>query len=484
VSTTLAFTFPLGRYHANPWNRAVNEGVTEWPPSPWRILRALVATWHARWPDLPAPVLDGLLEALADPPSYQTPPAVTGHTRHYMPNLEYKRGLSDGKAKRPTPDKNDPSGKEMTLDPFLSVDPEAELLVRWDADLDDAQREVLAKLAELMPYLGRSESLCEARLADQEFVPDESWWLPGGGQVRLLTITRPVSRANLEATTTDVRKRRRALPPGTTWTSYAEPVGEMPRDRLLAARDPGVAAVRFEISGQAPLKATHGVLLADRVHKMVEKPLGENGVLDARRKEIMGTNGAATDHQHAHWIPVPESGERGAAVKSFVVWMPSGLQTSEVQALLDVRRVGRWLGDYEVKGLPELSLLFQGAGTLEQVAPELCREARTWRSITPYLPVRHQKRESADEFLFSDVAAELRYRNNHYELINVTRVHPGLALTDRWAIEFRRHRLNEKLQRSRPGMRLQLEFAEPVPGPLLLGQLSHFGFGIFEPVDS
>ena len=52
--TTLAFRFPLGRYHANPWDRAVNEGATEWPPSPWRILRALVATWHTRWPDLPA----------------------------------------------------------------------------------------------------------------------------------------------------------------------------------------------------------------------------------------------------------------------------------------------------------------------------------------------------------------------------------------------------------------------------------------------
>ncbi len=31
--------------------------------------------------------------------------------------------------------------------------------------------------------------------------------------------------------------------------------------------------------------------------------------------------------------------------------------------------------------------------------------------------------------------------------------------------------------RARPS----LEFPEPVPGPLLLGQLSHFGYGIFVP---
>jgi CRISPR-associated protein Csb2 len=54
-------------------------------------------------------------------------------------------------------------------------------------------------------------------------------------------------------------------------------------------------------------------------------------------------------------------------------------------------------------------------------------------------------------------------------------------MTDRWASEFRRHRMNERLRQSRPGLGLRLEFPEPVSGPLLLGQLSHFGYGIFVP---
>jgi CRISPR-associated protein Csb2 len=41
--------------------------------------------------------------------------------------------------------------------------------------------------------------------------------------------------------------------------------------------------------------------------------------------------------------------------------------------------------------------------------------------------------------------------------------------------------MNERRERSRPGMGLRLEFDEPVPGPLMLGQLSHFGYGIFVP---
>jgi len=39
----LSFTFPGGRYHATPWGRHVNEADLEWPPSPWRIVRALIA---------------------------------------------------------------------------------------------------------------------------------------------------------------------------------------------------------------------------------------------------------------------------------------------------------------------------------------------------------------------------------------------------------------------------------------------------------
>src|SRR5262249_9206132 len=149
------------------------------PPSPWRLLRALTATWHTRWPDLPPEAFDALLGALGAPPAYLTPPSRPGHTRHYLPNLDHKSGLPDGKRQRPKPEKNDPSGRERTLDPFLSLRRDgttpaapAELMVRWDADLDAEQRSVLAKLAELLPYLGRAESVCEARLLDKDPVPD------------------------------------------------------------------------------------------------------------------------------------------------------------------------------------------------------------------------------------------------------------------------------------------------------------------------
>ncbi|MGH3188121.1 MAG: type I-G CRISPR-associated protein Csb2 [Streptosporangiaceae bacterium] len=474
MATTLAIRFPLRRYHANPWDRAVNEGASEWPPSPWRLLRALVATRHTRWPDLPAPVLERLLESLADPPSYLTPHTLPGHTRHYLPDLEHRKG--------------EPGRTDLTLDPFLSVRREDELLVRWEADLHGEQRQALAKLAELLPYLGRSESVCEARLADGDQVPDEDWWHPGGTgpcRTRLLAAARPISLPALETSTADVRGRRRTLPPGTRWVSYAaEDPGTPPAPAgLAAATAEPVTAIRFAVTGRVPLMATHGILLADEAHRQAGHELTEAGLTNDERKEILGSNGAATDHGHTHWIPLAAPGEKPQPVRHLLVWVPHGLRTREVRAVLGLRgmsgRRGSGEDGYEVRGFPPVELLFQAAGPIEQVAPELCEPARRWRSLTPYLPVRHRKRESLEAYQTSDVRTELGYRG--LPPASVIPIDPEQRLPDRWALEFRRYRMTENMSRSRPGMRLRLEFAEPVSGPLLLGQLSHFGYGIFVP---
>src|SRR5438477_2922399 len=77
--------FPGGRYHGTPWGRHVNEGVPEWPPSPWRLLRALVAVWKRTCSDLSEQQVQRVLEPLLSPPRFHLPPFRVAHTRHYMP---------------------------------------------------------------------------------------------------------------------------------------------------------------------------------------------------------------------------------------------------------------------------------------------------------------------------------------------------------------------------------------------------------------
>ena len=470
MSVLLAVRFPLGRYHATAWDRSVNEGAVEWPPSPWRLLRALVATWYTRWPQLPAPALDELLDLLGSLPQYWTAPARPAHTRHYLPDTDHKTGET--------------GATDLTLDSYLSLSAAGDhLLVRWDVELTGEQRGVLAKLAELVPYLGRAESVCEIRLLDTDLQPDETWWRPGavGAETaRLLAPVRPIRRPVLELTTVEVRRARRTVPLDTTWVTYARTsvdAADVPPPRRQTSE---VTAIRFAVVSQAPLKATHGVLLADEVHRQVTRRL------DGGRSELFGHAGAATNHSHAHWVPVADGTGRGATVAGLVVWIRAGLTPDEIAAIIGVRRVsgqrgGQGDGDgYDIKGLPKTTLLLQAVGSVQQVAADLCGPARVWRSLTPYLPVRHPKRGSLDDYLAADVRHELAYRDQTLD-VAVTRISPQETLSDRWALEFRRYRAGERLHNARRGLGLRLTFAEDVPGPLLLGQLSHFGYGVFVP---
>ncbi|MGH3172270.1 MAG: type I-G CRISPR-associated protein Csb2, partial [Streptosporangiaceae bacterium] len=253
--------------------------------------------------------------------------------------------------------------------------------------------------------------------------------------------------------------------------------------RQLTADVRPVAAIRFAVTGPVPVKATHGILLADEAHRLTGHGLTRAGLDDPRRQEILGSNGAATDHRHAHWIPLVTPAQEPPLVRHLIIWVPRGLRADEVAAMLSLRgmsgRRGSREDGYDVRGFPSVELLFQAAGQIGQVAPELCGPARRWRSLTPYLPVRHRKRESLEDYLTADVRVELGYRG--LPPASAVPADPGSRLPDRWALEFRRYRMTENMSRSRPGLGLQLEFAERVPGPLLLGQLSHFGYGVFVP---
>src|SRR5690606_15980622 len=96
TGVTVKLTFPGRRYHATPWSHHVNEGLIEWPPSPWRVLRALIATGYSKlhWPaGSPPQVAVTLIEKLSSVlPRYRLPKAVGTHSRHYMPMARFDKG--------------------------------------------------------------------------------------------------------------------------------------------------------------------------------------------------------------------------------------------------------------------------------------------------------------------------------------------------------------------------------------------------------
>lgn len=149
----LELTFTAGRFHATPWGRHVNEAAVEWPPSPWRLVRALVATWKRKADNLTDEnCMQRILTLLAEPPEFYLPPATFGHTRHYMP--WFKKG---------------PGDKTLVFDSFVAVGKADPVQVVWShVELTESDRKVLEHLLEFIGTLGRAESWCDARLLTLE----------------------------------------------------------------------------------------------------------------------------------------------------------------------------------------------------------------------------------------------------------------------------------------------------------------------------
>jgi CRISPR-associated protein Csb2 len=155
----LTLTFPGKRYHATPWGSHVNEGQIEWPPSPWRILRALLATGFSKlgWsegqlPDAAVELFSALASVL---PDYALPPEpiTVAHTRHYMPI---------------------PGNTSKIFDAFAHIGDHRSLKISYNTPLSLAAHQLLLEdLAKNLSYLGRAESWVEATATPGALKPDE-----------------------------------------------------------------------------------------------------------------------------------------------------------------------------------------------------------------------------------------------------------------------------------------------------------------------
>jgi CRISPR-associated protein Csb2 len=173
---TLKLQFPAGRYHATPWGHHVNEGLIEWPPSPWRFLRAFIACGYSThgWSEPPA-VARQLIEKLATAlPSFQLPQATASHSRHFMPIGVFKKPqakdrtvfqFSASTTQRADLYNHFTEDTTLVFDTWANVG-DSEAFVFWPCELNKEETKLLGQLATALGYLGRSESWVEAELVD------------------------------------------------------------------------------------------------------------------------------------------------------------------------------------------------------------------------------------------------------------------------------------------------------------------------------
>jgi CRISPR-associated protein Csb2 len=459
LPTTLVLTFPLGRYHATPWDRHVNEGAVELPPSPWRLLRTLYSVWRTRCPDLPEDTVHDLLAEIATPPTFYIPAHSVAHTRHYYPDEK--------------------DGTDRTLDAFAVFNHNDQLAVQWPGMLEADKHDALRRLAESIPYFGRADSICTGTLENNWASPRHAVWKPldvaestdGYSEATsVLAAEIPLNVQTLLSRPAEVRRGGLRFPVGSRLVAYGL---DRPADSPIGHTAPRPArtatAVRFDILEPALPPDTDAVIYTDLLRQAGIKQLGgiaEGTMLGGRTSDNAPMQGG----KHAHYLPI--IGDR--RLTGLVVWIPGGLPEKELTALCDVRA----LYGYKHRAQVRVS----GIGAIEQVAPELAAPAETWRSITPFTPSRYPKknRDQWRSFVVKEVRRELALRA-HTPAGDID------FIDGPWTA-FVRHRPSARVrgdtrqgQAHLPAEFIRLHFPSPVDGPLTLGWLSHFGLGLFTP---
>lgn len=511
--TVLELSFPVGRYHATPWGRHVNEGAVEWPPSPWRVLRALIATWHWKAQlDVSESVMRSLVAKLALPPRFRLPAATTSHTRHYMP-------YNDGKNEKTT----------KVFDTFIQIAERDPLLIAWDVELSEVEHSALQLLAERLSYFGRAESLVEARLvagisrieANSDLLTEGDPLPPGKELVRILAAMegdayetwrsdfsrraldalgpKPTAAqkkklpqvpeclfAALHADTGDLQAAGWNIPPGTRFLNYTRSDGAFAPATRLRHRYAGTlpTVARFALASVVPPAITKALAVGEQIHKVLCSELISDG-------HPIFTGAGSKDHRHAH-VFCESIDDSNAHITHVTIYSPGGFDPDAVEALRKIQWTWGFKGH-------DLRTILHGIGQPPDFDSPLFATAKTWRSVTPFVSTRHAKtyrdgrpkmssngwqQGSSPEDLLRLLALNPKWQGAKIRRQIPERDFPFQFGNRRLrSLEFQSIRRDGMGSRGHDsGASFVIEFPEPVSGPIAVGYGAHFGLGLFVPV--
>lgn len=527
----IRLSFPSGRYHATQWGRHVNEGVAEWPPSPYRLLRALYDVWQRKCPHLSASSVEHVLQMLAkDPPRFALPPASASHSRAYLSANAY-----------------DPNARNLVFDSFLAFDrePTPACYLAWDTlELDPQSEQTLDTLLANLNYLGRSESWVSAALWRQDLGgvdfnctplipgPEASGDLtsvacavPAASYVSATLDSPPASpksqgkrpgpnskrpaaleaRPWLDALTTstaDLSKRRASSPPLLEQVRYINQarVETDPIPRHSPPPSAGIDCVLLSLSAKVlPLViSTLDIGQQVRTRLMGAHRLRSGGDMTGISPLFSGKapgGGKSLDHSHVYILPLASSAaERGGRIdRIMIISRCRPFDDLELAAIGGVRELWQEDNRGEVRCVATWNGRWASFSTGDGFFGVPAASSRVVESTTPFVAPRHWRRgRDWRRFLESEVVREcfnhrivdsagrtMEDGEDSIERVEVLdpAVHrfPG----NFHAVEFRR---NRKADPPRPGHAIRITFRHPVLTPFSIGYGAHFGLGQFAPL--
>ena len=465
--TTIRLRFASGRYHATPWGRHVNEGVPEWPPSPYRLLRALYDVWQRKCFELPHEDVETVLQSLAAaPPKFVLPRAVATHTRSYL-----------------SANSMDPSDKSLVFDSFLVFAKEHACYLSWpETDLPAQARIALNRLLSHLNYLGRSESWIEAELWEgpvkEPFNCAPAGTLPFEGELTRVACAAPDSeytgkRSWMDAltySTSNLLKEKASSPPLLRQVTYIRPESAIGTDppKEYRRKAPEVESVLLSLDATVLPLVTTTLEVSEQIRVRLMGAHRQRMNSELKVSDLFSGKTAdgqkRLDHGHVYILPLGNSNGR---IDRILITSPlRPFREDELDAVRGVRKL------WQRTQRGEVQCVVTWQGRFDQFKER--KLTRIAESATPFVPPRHwRKGRDFAAFLLEEVRRECR----HHRIDAGVKVEPMERLPGLFhEVEYRRNRKDDPV---RPGYALRLIFDKDVPAPFAIGYGSHFGLGQF-----
>lgn len=328
MATTLRITLLSGRYGATPWDRSEFEGQVEYPPSPWRLLRAVLHgafCLSGQRDQLPEGAAELVVMLASRPPSYHLPYGEYGQIRGFRPTYGCEPipplATSSGGYTHTT-------GKRRSfIDAFLQLGRGAALHVSWPVELSPEQRNLLGDCLAGLSYLGRAEYPALWQLVPT--MPEPNCTPDPQGTIQVLACSTDGLLAGLLMNPQAARQEGRPSLPGQQWLTYRY-APERPQPRLGGSAAAPVNRAVFAFLSDYPIPATAGMAWTDRLHRALLQRAPASSLFSGL------AGGQPLGEEQRAWYRWEEE---DGAITALDVLSPQPFLEAELEALQTLRRL-------------------------------------------------------------------------------------------------------------------------------------------------
>jgi len=501
-------TFPLGRFHATPWRAfPFDDPHGEWPPSPWRLLRAILARSFQLSRELPMerePELGQLREKMA---LAFCASSISWH----LPTQSWRgpgiQQYHPSEFKKIPPEANKPGEKTYNTtkikDNFwLTPKDNPSLFWIFDGVPDLWTRELLKHLdscLDRMTYFGRAESITSiARVQNSDIVANcvlrES---RTASAVPVLCPTVDATLAQVACMTNEAGVADATTPPGAVWKYAERPTVKKYNTQKISAKTLSpTSMLQFAIGGRVfpPLKVWlriterfRGAVLRNIAQQRTGNPKAKFSDLpnDVRSEYSLLTGKDAngerlSGHRHTAFFLIPDN----MGNPSRLICYRKEPFTSEEQVAMLTASAASLAWDYADNSW-RLRLIPLPTETPLPPDKNVFGESRVWETLVPYVPPLHVYRKNGKPKIGSEVEKQIL---DHLFKRGLPSAEPIILQSPNESVQWMKvHR--PKRNRSGPtnddkrAYQVRLTFSNAIQGPLFLGHSSHFGLGLFAPAD-